>query len=634
MKLGLRIKIVGIVGFALAVMLFFWSYKDLKTLKTQYLQTVQAHAEVMAQFLIFLAQGEIAEGYTKQYVLDVEQHGAKLPDICQKVLTVNPNKQAIYVAVISARKTLIAHSDPKQTDLHIRDTRALDQIGGYKISTAFDAARGTLDLFIPTFNLKNEYIGVINIGFSSREALAQFAKWKKNAISIDLLFLGIACLIILIIIDLIVTRPIKYLIKIGERLAEGYPIHSLTMTERGDEIALLSRVFVQTSDYLQEITGIAQNVATGALAHDVRKRSKRDALGVALQDMLSYLQTLAEIGSRIARGDLTSMPFLRSDIDAFGRAMRDMTVGLQSLIQQIRVSAEQISGTGLNLATLSDNDMDIVQSTQSAVDQMISTMTQMGQSVAEGKIISSSVNKTKAVVNSHISKRANQELTVVVSKGVRMTTIPKDILDANSANGKDPLNALKKAGFDNVKHDESKDEYSMDTPQGVALTISPDPGTTAKHNDEVTVTLSKGPMPVTMPNIVGKTQDEMQAALGELKLTANVTEQYDDKVEAGQVISASQEAGAQLKWGDSVDVVISKGPEMATIPSGLVGKQESAVTKTLEGLGFEVKTDKVLDGLFGTVRTVKSGDTDLSNGGKIRLRDANGNPTVITLTIV
>ncbi len=71
----------------------------------------------------------------------------------------------------------------------------------------------------------------------------------------------------------------------------------------------------------------------------------------------------------------------------------------------------------------------------------------------------------------------------------------------------------------------------------MALTISPDPGTTAKHNDEVTVTLSKGPMPVTMPNIVGKTQDEMQAALGELKLTANVTEQYDDKVEAGQVIS-------------------------------------------------------------------------------------------------
>ena len=257
--------------------------------------------------------------------------------------------------------------------------------------------------------------------------------------------------------------------------------------------------------------------------------------------------------------------------------------------------------------SLTGADWATYESTLKALGIPYKTHKEYSDDVAEGKIISSSVNKTKAVVDSRISKRANQELTVVVSKGVRMATIPKDILDANSANGKDPLNALKKAGFDNVKHDESKDEYSMDTPQGVALT---------------------------MPNIVGKTQDEMQAALGELKLTANVTEQYDDKVEAGQVISASQEAGAQLKWGDSVDVVISKGPEMATIPSGLVGKQESAVTKTLEGLGFEVKTDKVLGGLFGTVRTVKSGDTDLSNGGKIRLRDANGNPTVITLTIV
>jgi len=284
--------------------------------------------------------------------------------------------------------------------------------------------------------------------------------------------------------------------------------------------------------------------------------------------------------------------------------------------------------------SLAGADWATYESTLKALGIPYKTHKEYSDDVAEGKIISSSVNKTKAVVNSHISKRANQELTVVVSKGVRMSTIPKDILDANSANGKDPLNALKKAGFDNVKHDESKDEYSMDTPQGVALTISPDPGTTANHNDEVTITLSKGPMPVTMPDIVGKTQYEMQAALGELKLTANVTEQYDDKVEAGQVISASQEAGARLKWGDSVDVVISKGPEMATIPSGLVGKQESAVTKTLEGLGFKVKTDKVLGGLFGTVRTVKSGDTDLSNGGKIRLRDANGNPTVITLTIV
>ena len=83
------------------------------------------------------------------------------------------------------------------------------------------------------------------------------------------------------------------------------------------------------------------------------------------------------------------------------------------------------------------------ESTLKALGIPYKTHKEYSDDVAEGKIISSSVNKTKAVVNSHISKRANQELTVVVSKGVRMATIPKDILDADSANGKDPLNALK-----------------------------------------------------------------------------------------------------------------------------------------------------------------------------------------------
>ena len=73
---------------------------------------------------------------------------------------------------------------------------------------------------------------------------------------------------------------------------------------------------------------------------------------------------------------------------------------------------------------------------------------------------------------------------------------------------------------------------------------------------------------------------------------------------------------------------------MASIPSGLVGKQESDVTKQLKALGFDVKTDKVLGGLFGTVRSIKNGDTDLSDGGQVRLRDENGKATVITLTIV
>lgn len=258
--------------------------------------------------------------------------------------------------------------------------------------------------------------------------------------------------------------------------------------------------------------------------------------------------------------------------------------------------------------------------------------------VAKGDIISAHLTADGSAdpldVGDRINRRDGSQITVTVSKGVRQATIPDDILDPNSANAADPLKALKDAGFDNVTHDEDNDQYSDTLPAGVALTISPDPGTTLDHNAEVTVTLSKGPAPVDMPNIIGSTRDEAEAALAELRLTANVTEEFSDSVPSGQVISASADSGAQLHWGDTVDVVVSKGPQTAAVPSGLVGKQESDVTKTLEDLGFKVETNRILGGLFGTVRDVQYDGESISNGADVRLRDKDGNATVITLTVV
>lgn len=250
--------------------------------------------------------------------------------------------------------------------------------------------------------------------------------------------------------------------------------------------------------------------------------------------------------------------------------------------------------------------------------------------VADGDIISTD----PANVGDHVSKRDGESVTVTVSKGVKQATIPDDILDPTSDAGKDPLQALKNAGFSNIKHGEDNDQYSETAPSGAALSISPDPGTTLDHNEQVTITLSKGPMPVTMPTVEGISRDDLESTFADLKLTANITEEFSDSVPSGDVISASAEPGTELHWGDSVDVVVSKGPETVAVPSGLVGKQESEVTRTLEKLGFDVETNRILGGLFGTVRDVQYNGTSISDGADVRLRDTNGNPTVITLTVV
>lgn len=190
-------------------------------------------------------------------------------------------------------------------------------------------------------------------------------------------------------------------------------------------------------------------------------------------------------------------------------------------------------------------------------------------SVAEGDIISTD----PANVGDRGSKRRGQKVRVVVSKGVRQATVPADILDATSASGKDPINALKKAGFDSIEQTAASDDtYSMEVPQGALLSLSVDPGATLPHNTTITVTVSQGPKPVTMPDIVGKTKDEAKQAMDDLKLTANWTESFDDKIPQGQVISTSVNNGNTLHWGDSVDVVVSKGPETITLPNLWVRK--------------------------------------------------------------
>lgn len=246
-------------------------------------------------------------------------------------------------------------------------------------------------------------------------------------------------------------------------------------------------------------------------------------------------------------------------------------------------------------------------------------------SVAEGDIISTD----PANVGDRGSKRRGQKVKVVVSKGVRQATVPDDILDATSTSGKDPINALKKAGFDNVEQTAASDDaYSMEVPQGALLSLSVDPGATLPHNATITVTVSQGPKPVTMPNIVGKTKDEAQQTMDDLKLTANWTESFDDKIPQGQVISASVDSGNTLHWGDSVDVVVSKGPETITLPN-YVGQKASDAKAALEKLGFTVKVSSQIT--LDARQDKKVASQDPVGGTEVRIRDENGTPTTITL---
>ena len=230
-------------------------------------------------------------------------------------------------------------------------------------------------------------------------------------------------------------------------------------------------------------------------------------------------------------------------------------------------------------------------------------------------------------VGAHISKRGGS-LSLTVSKGIRQATVPKDILMPDTSNGKDPLQALKAAGFDRVDHDSSKDQYSMDIPEGAAISVEPAPGTRTRHDTKVSLVLSKGRMPVAMPDIIGKARDDAKAALEALRLKVNYSEDWSDTVPRNQVISASHQAQEQLHWGDAVNVVISKGPQSITMPD-VKGKSQDEATQILQGYGLKVNISAPLGNLTHTVRI-----QDPNPGTQVKVINDDGSPAVVTLTVV
>lgn len=227
-----------------------------------------------------------------------------------------------------------------------------------------------------------------------------------------------------------------------------------------------------------------------------------------------------------------------------------------------------------------------------------------------------------------ISKRNNGRVKIVVSKGVRKSTIPEDIIDPTSNAGKDPIKALKKAGFTSITHKSSEDIYSLEIPKGCVVEISPTPGMQMNHNKNITVILSKGPMPVSMPDVVNLTKEEADKAFNEAKLVPNYSEEFNDKVEKGKIISASVQKGTQMHWGDKLDVVVSKGPKTITMPD-VRNKNANDARRILESLGLKVNISAPLGDFMHTVRFQSA-----APGSQVRVLDESGNPTTVTLTII
>jgi len=101
--------------------------------------------------------------------------------------------------------------------------------------------------------------------------------------------------------------------------------------------------------------------------------------------------------------------------------------------------------------------------------------------------------------------------------------------------------------------------------KGNVISVDPPQGTSLKRNAPVTLTVSDGPRPVGVPNVVGVTVDQAKAALADMKLVPDITYKHDDTIPQDQVMSQDPVGNATAPQGSTVHLIVSKGPPIVEV---------------------------------------------------------------------
>jgi serine/threonine-protein kinase len=138
--------------------------------------------------------------------------------------------------------------------------------------------------------------------------------------------------------------------------------------------------------------------------------------------------------------------------------------------------------------------------------------------------------------------------------------------------------------------------------------------------------------PLTVPNVVGLTEAEARALLGNFNV--NISTAPDPRIPIDRVASQIPLATTNAEKGSSVTLTISSGPGNTTVPTGLVGISLEAARNILTAAGLLIAQTQPVDSdqAPGVVLSVTpEPGTTITAGSGVVLQIASGNVQVPSL---
>jgi serine/threonine-protein kinase len=173
--------------------------------------------------------------------------------------------------------------------------------------------------------------------------------------------------------------------------------------------------------------------------------------------------------------------------------------------------------------------------------------------------------------------------------------------------------------------------YSESVPAGEIISTDPAPGAEVREGTTIDAVVSLGLERYAVPTLVGRTVPQASTLLADSSLTVGKqTQVYDDAVAKGLVLSSTPPAGQKLKRGQSVALVVSRGPAPVTIPR-VAGKPVDVATASLTKLGLTVTTTEEYSKTVATGLVISStpkAGVSVPKTGTVALVVSKGPPLV------
>ncbi|MET1020790.1 MAG: Stk1 family PASTA domain-containing Ser/Thr kinase [Arthrobacter sp.] len=170
----------------------------------------------------------------------------------------------------------------------------------------------------------------------------------------------------------------------------------------------------------------------------------------------------------------------------------------------------------------------------------------------------------------------NSDITLNISEGPSVITIPADLPGRTEAAARDALRQKGLAGAPGTTM-----ANSPTVPAGIVITTNPAPGQNVAAGSTVEIIVSTGK--VAVPQLVGLPRAEAEAALKAVGLGMNATEVENSQVEPGKVTAQTDAAGALVEQGKAVAVTVAKAPPPPPPPSPTTAPTPTATPTSTKG---------------------------------------------------